>query len=68
MGPESKEDLIRNVTQSCHTKDINNSMIMVDNHLYSSDILVIDNELYASSDIKNNEPTVMIDNEIYAKY
>ena len=68
MGPESKEDLIRNVTQSGHTKDINNSMIMVDNQLYSSDILMIDNELYASSDVRNNEPPIMIDNEIYAKY
>ena len=64
-----KEDFIRNVTQSGHTKNINNSMIMVDNQLYSSDILMIDNELYTSSDLRNNnEPTFMIDNEIYAKY
>ena len=73
MTARSDDDIIRNITTPVHKEgEARNSMIMVDNKIYSSstdkndDISMVDNEIYAS-EIKNNDSPVMVDNDIYMK-
>ena len=70
MTAGSNEVFIRNLISSGHKKRDNNSIIMVDNELYSSlndddDTIMIDNELYAS-ELQTNDQAIMVDNEIYS--
>ena len=72
---KSDEDAIKNITTNLHKDRASNSMIIVNNQLYSSftdtndDILMVDNEIYASeiknNDSKNNDSPLMVENEIY---
>ena len=71
MTARSNEVFIRNLKSSEQRKRENNSIIMVDNELYSSlnnekdDTIMIDNELYASQ-LKTTDQAIMVENEIYA--
>ena len=65
---KSEQNIIRNITTPVHKNKASNSLIMVDNQIYSSstdtnnDISMVDNERYFSV---NNDSPVMVENEIY---
>ena len=71
MTARHDEVIIRNISCPGQEEMANNSIMMVDNELYSGlnddndDTLMIDNELYASQ-LKTNDQAIMIENEIYA--
>ena len=71
MTARNDEVIIRNISCPGQEEMVNNSIMMVDNEMYSSlndtndDTIMTDNELYAS-ELKTNDQTVMVENEIYA--
>ena len=71
MTARSDEVIMRNISSPGQEEMVNNSIMMIDNELYSSlnddndDTIMIDNELYATQ-LKTNDQAIMVENEIYA--